>query len=352
MSEFTTELRFLEENWNDDVMFGNYPIFDESYRLALNRKIRDHYYFEEIGLETPARFCQRMRTKMQEIMPYYNQLYESQLKEIDPFITKRYGYTTSDLLNAVKSGSSESNKSVNDIVSELLSNSEKSTTSSGNEDLIFGSEKSSSNFNENYNEHSDKDNHTTYQDEKTVNVRSGSEKHNDHIVNTTVTKDVSSDTPEGLVKLNDIENDMYASNAHITHVKNTPTGDNTITYNDVKDTNTKSGGHVESGEANSNGDKGGTSKTNNQSESNSISTTQTDSKKAGESVSEKTNNLSEIVKAIMEDITNEEKNGSYKTEGFDGTTMSEMLTKWRETFLNIDMMIINELNSLFMGVLM
>lgn len=62
----------------------SYPIFDEEYRKGLNDKIIDHFYFREIGFETAALFAWYMRRTMNEIMPYYNQLYESELIKIDP----------------------------------------------------------------------------------------------------------------------------------------------------------------------------------------------------------------------------------------------------------------------------
>lgn len=44
----------------------------------------------EIGLETLELFRYFMRMKMWEIMPYYNQLYKSELIEFDPLSTRRY----------------------------------------------------------------------------------------------------------------------------------------------------------------------------------------------------------------------------------------------------------------------
>lgn len=87
MAVYTTTIRHLV-----DVgfpIFNNYPIFDESYRAVLNQKITDHYYFNEIGLETPAQFAHFLKARMNEIMPYYNQLYVSEKIEFDPMVTMR-----------------------------------------------------------------------------------------------------------------------------------------------------------------------------------------------------------------------------------------------------------------------
>lgn len=56
---------------------ADYPIFDENYRPILNGKIIEEYYYREIGVETIEMFVWRMRAKMNQIMPYYNQLYET-----------------------------------------------------------------------------------------------------------------------------------------------------------------------------------------------------------------------------------------------------------------------------------
>lgn len=61
----------------NDIGLGYYPIFDEGYRKILNGKIIDEYYNQEIGTETIDNFLLILRKKMDQIMPYYNQLYKS-----------------------------------------------------------------------------------------------------------------------------------------------------------------------------------------------------------------------------------------------------------------------------------
>lgn len=104
MSEFTTQLRWpveqllkdqklppTESNWPkiyNRLGLDDYPIFDEGHREVLNNKIIRHYFMREIGLETLELFRYFMRMKMWEIMPYYNQLYKSELIEFDPLSTR------------------------------------------------------------------------------------------------------------------------------------------------------------------------------------------------------------------------------------------------------------------------
>lgn len=104
MSKYTTEVRFICENsaglsesegadnvdsildkcWNKVFNF-DFPIFDENYRQVLCRKILKHYYTREIAHETVGRWKLALNAKLNEIMPYYNQLYKSELLEFNPF---------------------------------------------------------------------------------------------------------------------------------------------------------------------------------------------------------------------------------------------------------------------------
>ena len=77
MSVYTITIRNLLDNGYKLFDF-DYPIFDESYRSVLEKKIIDRYYFREIGLETPGQFKHYLKMRLNEIMPYYNQLYKSE----------------------------------------------------------------------------------------------------------------------------------------------------------------------------------------------------------------------------------------------------------------------------------
>lgn len=77
MSKYTITIKNLMDN-DFDFGLNSYPIFDESYRKTLNQNILYHYYESEIGLETPALFKFYLNQKLNEIMPYYNILYEKQ----------------------------------------------------------------------------------------------------------------------------------------------------------------------------------------------------------------------------------------------------------------------------------
>ena len=99
MAQYTTELGSIVKA-GYDLGLKDYPIFSEEYRDMLNAKIIEHYYFREIGLETAGLFKRFLNRKMNEIMPYYNQMYLSTLIEFDPLATKNLTETLNRLQNA------------------------------------------------------------------------------------------------------------------------------------------------------------------------------------------------------------------------------------------------------------
>lgn len=82
MAKYTITIKTLIDN-NFDFQMTNYPIFDENYRETLNNNILYHYYENEIGFETAPLFRLYLNQKLNEIMPYYNELYKAQKKLID-----------------------------------------------------------------------------------------------------------------------------------------------------------------------------------------------------------------------------------------------------------------------------
>lgn len=105
MSKYTTQVRFICEtnanltestgfnnvedvlNKSWDKIFSDFPIFDEQYRAELCKKILRHYYTREICCETVGRWKLFLSDKMKNIMPYYNQLYQSELLKIQPLVS-------------------------------------------------------------------------------------------------------------------------------------------------------------------------------------------------------------------------------------------------------------------------
>lgn len=232
MSRYTIELRYLIEG-NYDLGLKDYPIFDESYREQLNNKIIQHYYFREIGFETEALFKNRLNQKMNEIMPYYNQMYESSKLKIDPL-------STIDL-------------------EEVFSR--KSKTTGEGTSSTSGTGNNTNNFNS-----------TDATDYGKISK--------------------FSDIAQAQTTPNEILNDKYLTSA---------------TVDDGQDKNTNTG----------------------------TNTSQTESTTSGTSTDKRN---------LDEDTT-------LTRKGNNGTASeSELLNMYRETFLNIDMMIIDDLDELFLGI--
>lgn len=103
MSHWTTEVRFICETALDneesltgsdveticnaawtEIFWDSLELFDATYKSVLFPKILLHYYTREIGFETVGLWKLKLNTKLKEILPYYNKLYESELLKFDP----------------------------------------------------------------------------------------------------------------------------------------------------------------------------------------------------------------------------------------------------------------------------
>lgn len=292
MATYTVEIRTLVEN-HFDLGLKNYPIFDEKYREGLNNKIINHFYFREIGFETAGLFKFYLNQKMSEIMPYYNQLYKSELLKFNPFYNVDKATTNDGIKNGNSSRVGNSNTTG---TSEFENNADNSNIKTDNSMSVNENGSSTKN--------------------------STSETGNNSNTDLNNTKKVHSDTPQGLLSINNIENEIYASDAdYNTDVKNNISTHYNASANEA----------IQTG-------NGVTNSSNNSSETNLVHT--------------KGNNSNNItVDNIDNTINNSTESYLSHVIGKEGSeTYSEMLLKYRNTFINIDMMIIDELNELFMNV--
>lgn len=138
-TKVTCELRDLVEN-GVNIWDFDYPSFYEGEaKKAFERKVIDHYYFRQIGQETPARWLHYFRSRMREIMPYYIQLYRSvELMESveDPF--KAYDLT--ETYTEERTDDSESTSKLNasregEASADRTTSTERSTSSERSEDV-------------------------------------------------------------------------------------------------------------------------------------------------------------------------------------------------------------------------
>jgi hypothetical protein len=298
MSKYTTEIRFVcetlaglsESEGGNSVKsiietaspkFFNfdYPIFDEAYRNTLQTKILKHYYTREIGYETVGLFKLKLDTKLNEIMPFYNQLYKSALLEFNPFYDV-------DLTREHKKKSEGSQ----DVKGNLTSTDKITTSDKTSHSLMHESDSTST---------SDGSNHQT-------NVRSGE--------NTKVQRNLFSETPQGA--LTGVETETYLTDARkitdTTNINETDTLDATTGDTTTQEINSNDSGRVDRDLITNN-------------DTNATNTSLTN-----------INNLEDYI----ETVKGKQGSGSY----------SSLLKEFRETFINVDMMVINELNDLFFGL--
>lgn len=221
-----------------------YQITDVTHKPVLERKILQHYLFREIGFETVGLWHFKLAAKMSEIMPYFDQLYQSAKLEFDPITNFNYNET------AIATSTSTSD-----------SNADTSLTANQN---------------------------TTANNETQSKANSSQ---------TDVAKDVNaySNTPQS--SLTGVESLTYLTDARIIDTNNTTdtdqTGQTTATEN--SDTTQKSDtaykNHLESDNKSSN---------------------------------------------------------TINRKGYQGVNPADLLAKYRETLLNIDLMVIDSLADLFM----
>ena len=128
MSKYTIELREIE-NCICYLFPKNFPFYTDSEELRKNfiQKFYDEYMFREIGFETVERFKRSLLGKLNKIMPYYTQLYHTELesKDINFLLNK-------DLIETFErevSGSSEVN-------SNATTNSS-GTSTANNNDIMY-----------------------------------------------------------------------------------------------------------------------------------------------------------------------------------------------------------------------
>ena len=288
MSKYTTEVRFIcesiagltesvgynevdtiiEQSW-DKIFDKNIPIFDEEYRKTLFSKILSHYWTKEIGFETVGLWKLKINTKLREIMPYYNKLYESELIDFNPLedmnIKRDY---TKTFDSTVKVDGETANSGTLDRTVDTTGSTNSEGTSSNE---ISGTSGSTAN------------------DTKS------------HL-------DAYSDTPQGAVT--NLENNTYLTNAR----KITDTDNSTISGTESSQSSTENS-------------------------QNSSATSKTIGKDVNSSEgTSKSETVVDNIDTYIETLS-----------GRSGRMNSaEMIMKFRESLLNIDMLIIEQLYDMFM----
>lgn len=209
----TLEL-FIDDNC--DLLFNDYELFDPDHRKELNRKIVSHFLFHEISVTPYARWRFIFNQKLEEIMPYYNQLYavkfDPEMAFFDTDFTETLDRTvgTDTDTNTVRDNSTLFDRTNKDKSSKDLdtTNSQKEVSKGNNESTGFNSNvpiNKTSSFDkptQSSEEKSKADNETTYTGAGTEKeIRTDDRTTNsEEKVSGTSTSQLDSDTEENYVK--------------------------------------------------------------------------------------------------------------------------------------------------------
>ena len=315
MSKYTTEVRYICESYAgleesvgydsiDEVIEKSYlkifqndkiPMFkgeETSHRALLLKKILLHYYSREIGYETVGLWKLKLNQKMIEIMPYYNQLYESELLEFDPL-------KNIDVTHTHEGEYNDDEKVDNLRNSENHKGTHTEQESDATENVTLRHSRTTTQGN----------------DVRTNDVNANGE-----------TWTLFSDTPQG--GINGIANASSGSVSDNSYLTNAT---HQITTPDEQSVTQTHGNIVET--YNADGDKADTTV------GHAEVDTQITENEHGKITDDNTKNTQGTDEYTNKDI------GKIGTE-----TYSEMLNKYRDTFLNIDLMVIRELEPLFIGL--
>ena len=332
----------------------DYPIFNEHYRSEFESKFIRYFYNKEIGFETESLFKFELETWLQINMPYYNQLFESELLEYDPLTNIAMQFdqdlkqdstmdTTKDSQedSTTKSSTQSSfeHDTKRDSQTDTLSNRTQNTKTDTTTDVIGHS-----------NTDTTQDSNTT----STTDTTSNSDTHTES--NTTqdaFNRKIDSDTPDNRLNLSSNEGSgviEYASN--IAETKDKSTGDTTTDTNTTDKTNSSTN-TIDKTTSNSQTDTTentvGNSNQDVTENTTSNSVTGETTKQTGWDHSQ-TDGTGQIIGNIVgRDVGNKLENLYNERYGKDGTiTYQQMIQELRATFLRIERQIFREMTELFM----
>ena len=133
MSKYTLELRYLYKDKKFKLFDFPYNLYDNDLKPWFEEKFYQHFMFYEIGFDSVAMFKQRLMSKLNDIFPYYKQLYETEIacKDIDFMLNKDLKESYVRELTSNSNSSQESNATSNglstagQLTPSLISNSQK-----------------------------------------------------------------------------------------------------------------------------------------------------------------------------------------------------------------------------------
>ena len=133
MSKYTLELRYLYKDKKFKLFDFPYNLYDNDLKPWFEEKFFQHFMFYEIGFDSVAMFKQRLMSKLNDIFPYYKQLYETEIasKSVDFLLNKDLKESYVRELTSNSNSNQESNVTSNglstagQLTPSLIANSDK-----------------------------------------------------------------------------------------------------------------------------------------------------------------------------------------------------------------------------------
>ena len=332
----------------------DYPIFNEHYRSEFESKFIRYFYNKEIGFETESLFKFELETWLQINMPYYNQLFESELLEYDP-LTNIAMQFDQDLKSDTTMDTTKDSQEDSTTKSATQSSFEHDTQRDTKTDTLSDrTQNTQTDTTTDVTGHSETD---TLQDSNTTSTTDTTSNSDTHTESNTTqdafNRKIDSDTPDNRLNLSSNEGSgviEYASN--IAETMDKSTGDTTTDTNTTDETNsntstidkTTSNSQTDTTEntvAHSNQDVTENTTTN--------SVTGDTTKQSGWDHSQTDGTGQIIGNVVGRDVGNKLENLYNERYGKDGTvTYQQMIQELRATFLRIERQIFKEMTELFM----
>ena len=308
----------------------DYPIFNEHYRSEFESKFIRYFYNKEIGFETESLFKFELETWLQINMPYYNQLFESELLEYDPLTNVAMQF--------------DQDLKADTTTDTTRDSQEDSTTNSGTQSSFehYTQKDTKTDTTTDVTGHS---NTATTQDSNTTSTTDTTSNSDTHTESNTsqdaFNRKIDSDTPDNRLNLSSNDGSgviEYASN--IAETMDKSTGD-TVTDTNTTDKTNSNTSTIDKTTSSSQTD------TTENTVSNSVTGDTT--KQTGWDHSQTDGTGQIIGNVVGRDVGNRLENLYNERYGKDGTiTYQQMIHELRATFLRIERQIFKEMTELFM----
>lgn len=144
MAKYTIELNTLMADDLFNLFDFEYNFYSDEARPNFEQLFKDYFRFREIGFETVPRFKHELKSKLNLIMPYYSQLYETEAKakdinfllnkDLKETITRELSQTGSEDSSSENNGT-DSSTNTSSTEANSNSNSKESYLDNGNADI-------------------------------------------------------------------------------------------------------------------------------------------------------------------------------------------------------------------------